>query len=110
MLIFSLSFYCHDFLGQKTEQMYEIVIPSLYLLSGVCVYASFNHLTTGLQRPLNLMHIVFAAMVIVTVAFAYTEVLMLKATNIGLLVTALKEKFDPRHCPGCGNSDAVRSP
>ena len=70
--------------------MNEIIIPGLYLLSGISVYASISHLSFGLQRPFDLTHIMFAGLCLLLVPFAISHILTLQATSVGEYVAALK--------------------
>jgi len=50
--------------------MTDIIIPSLSFLSGICAYASFNHLSAGLRRAFNLTQISFALMCLALALYA----------------------------------------
>ena len=70
--------------------MINIVIPSLYLLAGVCAYATLIHLSAGLRRPFDLTHIIFGCMCLLMAPFAITHASTLQATDISQLTVALK--------------------
>lgn len=70
--------------------MTEIIIPSLYFLSGVCAYACFIHLSAGLRRHIDLSQILFGMMCLVISVFAIFHSLTLRAKEVGEFIIALK--------------------
>lgn len=70
--------------------MKEIIIPGLYLLSGICLYASVSHLSFGLHRPFDSTHVMFAGLCLLMVPFAISHLLTMQATNISEFIAALK--------------------
>lgn len=71
--------------------MYEIEIPSLYLLAGIMVYATIHHLTIALKPPRNTMEMLFAGICLCTVLLAVFHSRSLQTTNNIDFVRALKE-------------------
>jgi len=69
----------------------EIVIPSLYLLAGIMVYATIHHLTITLKPPRNYIQLLFAGICLCTVLVAIFLSRTLQATNNADFVRALKE-------------------
>ncbi len=70
--------------------MHNIVIPSLYVLSGLSIYATLNHLIVGLRRPFSLIHFIFAGITILILPLSFSEIAMLQATSVTKLILALK--------------------
>ncbi len=70
--------------------MIPIVVPSLYLLAGVCAYAAVNHLSVGLRRPFDRTHLLFAGLCLLMVPFAHFHALVLQAVVSSEFVGALK--------------------
>jgi diguanylate cyclase (GGDEF)-like protein/PAS domain S-box-containing protein len=70
--------------------MHGIVIPSLYLLAGIMVYATVHHLTIALSPPRQNMQLIFACMCLLAVPFAISHAQILQATNTAEFVLALK--------------------
>lgn len=70
--------------------MYEIVIPSLYMLAGIMVYAMFHHLSIALYSPRDPVQMLFAGMCASNVLFAFFHAQMLQATDVAGFTTALK--------------------
>ncbi len=70
--------------------MYNIEIPSLYLLAGIMVYATIHHLSIALKPPRNYMQMVFAGLCLCAVLLAIFHSQSLQATNLFEFVQALK--------------------
>ena len=70
--------------------MYEIEIPSLYLLAGIMVYATIHHLSIALKPPRNYMQMLFAGICLCAVQVAIFHSQSLQATNVIDFVRALK--------------------
>ncbi|MCQ8118769.1 EAL domain-containing protein [Methylomonas rosea] len=70
--------------------MTNIVTPSLYLLSGSCLYASIIHLYTGLRQPRDLSQITLSALAGTGFLFAISHGFTLHAQNLAVFVIALK--------------------
>lgn len=70
--------------------MTDIIIPSVYFLTGVCVYAGFFHLYAGLRRRYDITQILFALMCWVLALFAIVKNLDLKAKDLSGYILALK--------------------
>jgi len=70
--------------------MNEIIIPGLYLLSGISAYATIIHLTAGGLRPFDLTHVMFAGLCLLMIPFALSHALTLQANDIREFIAALK--------------------
>ncbi len=70
--------------------MNELVIPSLYMLAGVVLYATAHHFAAAIRPPHDRIHLYFGAMCLMVVLFALYLVQYLKATNIIELAHGLK--------------------
>lgn len=70
--------------------MTKIVILCLLLLSGMCAYASINHLFVALRRPLERTHLLFAIMCLIMVTFTLSHALVLQAANTSEFILALR--------------------
>ena len=71
--------------------MYQIEIPSLYLLAGIMVYATIHHLTIALKSPRNYMQMLFSGICMCAVLIAIFHSRSLQATNFSEFIRALKE-------------------
>ena len=71
--------------------MYEIEIPSLYVLAGIMVYATIHHLTIALKAPRNYTQLLFAGICLCAVSVAIFHSRSLQATNNTDFVGAVKE-------------------
>jgi hypothetical protein len=40
----------------------NIIVPGIFLLSGICAYAALTHLAAGARRPLDPTHLLFSGM------------------------------------------------
>lgn len=70
--------------------MNELMITSLYVLAGICVYAAFRHFSIGLYRPYNRTQLLFAALCLLIVLFAVFHAWSLEANDVPEFVRALK--------------------
>ena len=70
--------------------MTEIIIPSLYFLTGICAYAGFIHFSAGLRRPFNLAQIAFALMCLALSLYVLFHGQVLKAEDLDDFIVALK--------------------
>lgn len=70
--------------------MTDILQISLLVIASACVITGLNHLSLGLQRRLDLVHLLFAGMCFLMAPFAFTHALVLKATNVHEFIHALK--------------------
>jgi diguanylate cyclase (GGDEF)-like protein/PAS domain S-box-containing protein len=70
--------------------MIDIVIPALLVLTGICVYAVINHLSIGLRRPIDRVHLLFAGMCMMAVWHGLTHILMHRAQTAAEMLSALK--------------------
>ncbi len=70
--------------------MNEFVIPSLYLLAGIMVYAMFHHFSIALHLPRDPVQMLFGGICMLTVPFAIFHAQMLQATNVVEFVSSLK--------------------
>jgi hypothetical protein len=70
--------------------MNEIVIPSLYLLSGICSYASINHLSTALRQPRDHVHLLFSGMCLLMVMVCLLQIWGYRAETVAHFVPSLK--------------------
>jgi PAS domain S-box-containing protein len=70
--------------------MSEIVTQGLYLLAGICIYASVNHFNIGLRQPFDRTHLLFAGMCLLAASFAIFHALAMRAVNISEFAWALK--------------------
>jgi diguanylate cyclase (GGDEF)-like protein/PAS domain S-box-containing protein len=74
--------------------MAEIVIPSLYFLTGICAYTSFIHLSAGLHRPFNRTRLLFGLMSLAVSLLAVFDCLSLRAKDLDEFIVALKWSLD----------------
>ena len=70
--------------------VFEIVIPSLYLLAGIMAYAAIHHLFIALQSSHNHMQLLFGVLCLLTVPLAIFHAQSLQATNVLDFVSTLK--------------------
>jgi diguanylate cyclase (GGDEF)-like protein/PAS domain S-box-containing protein len=71
-------------------RMTAIIIPVLYLLSGVCAHSAYTHAAAGLQRPRDPVQILFAILCAVTLAFALSQAWGMQSPAISEAILALK--------------------
>jgi diguanylate cyclase (GGDEF)-like protein/PAS domain S-box-containing protein len=72
------------------ESIIEIVIPSMYLLAGIMVYATVHHFAIAINSPRDLKQMVFAGMCLLAVPLAIFHAITLDSSNIIEFVWALK--------------------
>lgn len=70
--------------------MNEIVIPGLYLLSGICAYAAINHLYIGLHGPRGRVHLLFSGMCLLMAIFGLCQAWGYRAETVAEFSPALK--------------------
>ena len=70
--------------------VYEIEIPSLYLLAGIMVYATAHHFAIAIKPPRDHEHLVFAGMCLSAVPLAILHAHALNASDIAGFAWALK--------------------
>ena len=70
--------------------MHEIVIPSLYLLTGVMAYAMAHHFVVALKPPHDRVQLTFTVMCLLSAVYILTDIQTLQATTIADYVSALK--------------------
>lgn len=70
--------------------MNEIVIPGIFLLSGICAYAAMSHLAAGARLPLNWTHLLFATMCVLVTLIGVANGLGYQATTIADAILSLK--------------------
>jgi hypothetical protein len=68
----------------------SVVVPSLYLVSGISAYAVANHLAVALRRPMDRVHLLFAGMRLLMFVFALAQAAAWRASDIAALTLALK--------------------
>lgn len=70
--------------------MNEILIPSLYLLAGIMVYAMFHHFSSAIYSVYAPLQMLFSGMCLLAVPFAIFHIHMLQATDMAGFISALK--------------------
>lgn len=70
--------------------MIHIILPGLYLFSGVCLHACLTHIWAGLRQPYHLAQIAFSATSLIAALFAIAHGYALQASDPGQFVVALK--------------------
>ncbi|MGH8547170.1 MAG: EAL domain-containing protein [Methylococcales bacterium] len=70
--------------------MNEIVIPGLYLLSGICAYAAINHFSIALHRPRDRVHLLFGGMCLSMLMFGLFQIRCYRAETVVDFVPAFK--------------------
>ena len=70
--------------------MLEIVIPSLYLLAGICLYAGIGHISMGLQFPYNRTRMLFSALCFLVVLFCLAHAWVLQSNDPATFARAQK--------------------
>lgn len=70
--------------------MVEIIIPSLYILIGVCSYASFIHFSFGLYKPFDQTQLMFAGACLSVLLFSIFHIQALRAATLDEFVFALR--------------------
>lgn len=70
--------------------MIDIMVPGIFLLSGICAYAALAHLIAGVRRPVDRTHLLFAAMCALTALHGVANGLGYQATTVAEATLALK--------------------
>lgn len=70
--------------------MHNIIVPGVYLLSGICAYAAVTHLGAGVRRPFNRASLLFAALCVLVAVFGISNGLGYQATTIAVAALGLK--------------------
>ena len=70
--------------------MNEIVVPGLYLLAGIGLYAGITHISAGLKNLHDPAHVLFAGMTFLALPFAFSYMLTLKASSVDGYASALR--------------------
>lgn len=70
--------------------MIDIIVPTLYLLSGACLYACIIHFSAGLSVPRELTQIMLSGIAGIIFLFAISHSLTLQAQDLDQFVIALK--------------------
>jgi len=72
---------------------HAILVPTLYVLAGICLPPAGIHLYIGLQRPRNAAHLAFGAMSLLMCALAWSSVQALQAPDLPQELAALRLNF-----------------
>jgi PAS domain S-box-containing protein len=72
------------------ESTTAILIPSLYVLSGVCAFAALNHGVAAMQRRVSQAHLLFAALCAVVMAYILVRAAAYQAPTVEALVALRK--------------------
>lgn len=70
--------------------MNDIIVPGIFLLSGICAYAALTHLAAGARRPLNRAQLLFASMCVLMGLLGVANGLGYQATTVADATLALK--------------------
>lgn len=70
--------------------MHHFLIYTLYILSGVCLYAVINHLNTGFNRPIEAVHIVFSFIAFFIGCAAISWTFVIQSQTPSQFLTALR--------------------
>jgi diguanylate cyclase (GGDEF)-like protein/PAS domain S-box-containing protein len=70
--------------------MIDIMVPGIFLLSGICAYAALTHFTAGARRPQDRTHLLFAGMCALTALHGLANGLGYQATTVADATLALK--------------------
>ena len=70
--------------------MIDIMVPGIFLLSGICAYGAVTHLAAGARRPLDRTHLLFAGMCALTALLGVANGLGYQATTVAEAARALK--------------------
>ncbi len=70
--------------------MHEIVIPSLYLLAGILVYAAVHHFAIAINSPRDRVQVLFAGICMSAAMLAIFHARTLNASDVLEFVSALK--------------------
>lgn len=66
--------------------MHELLLPTLYTLSGISLYAALHHGFIGMRRPIEKMHLLFALMCLTVSLYILTKAWAYKAVTVQELV------------------------
>jgi glucan phosphoethanolaminetransferase (alkaline phosphatase superfamily) len=70
--------------------MFELIVPSFYILTGFCCYACFTHFAVGFDRPRNYPQILFGFTTLVLVFFSVFNIQTLTANTVDSFVVSLR--------------------
>ncbi|HEY3299133.1 MAG TPA: EAL domain-containing protein [Methylophilaceae bacterium] len=70
--------------------MFELIVPSFYILTGFCCYACFTHFAVGFDRPRNYPQILFGFTTLVLMFFSVFNIQTLTAETIDSFVVSLR--------------------
>ncbi len=68
----------------------EIIVPSLYFVTGICAYAGFVHLSAGLRRPFDPIQLLFGLMCLAVSIHTLFHSQTVRAKDLGDFIVALK--------------------
>jgi len=67
-----------------------IIVPGIFLLSGICAYAALTHFAAGVRRPQDRTHLLFAGMCVLMSLFGVVHGLGYQAATVADATLALK--------------------
>jgi PAS domain S-box-containing protein len=67
--------------------MTQILVPVLYVFSGVCFYAAMHHAGIALRRPLDRLHLLFATMSLLIACYVLAKIGAYQAETVAELVS-----------------------
>lgn len=70
--------------------MFELIIPSFYILTGFSCYACFTHFAVGFDKPRNYSQIMFGFTTLVLVLFSVFNIETLNASTVHSFVASLR--------------------
>jgi diguanylate cyclase (GGDEF)-like protein/PAS domain S-box-containing protein len=70
--------------------MTRIVVPVLYMLTGVCGFSGVYHLISGRRKPLDRSIMLFGSVSLMVVPFAFFHILSYQATTLATYISALR--------------------
>jgi diguanylate cyclase (GGDEF)-like protein/PAS domain S-box-containing protein len=70
--------------------MNDIVVPGIFLLSGICAYAAVTHLAAGARRPRDRTHLLFAGMCMLMALLGLANGLGYQVTTVSGAILTLK--------------------
>ena len=70
--------------------MNHIIVPSIYLLSGICAYAAVTHFIAGARRPYNRTHLLFSGMCAVIALLGVSVGLGYQTASVAEITRVLK--------------------
>ena len=68
--------------------MHDVIIPALYVLAGICLYAFVTHVSVILHRPIDYRRLLFSATCVPVFVFSYFQVRALQAATVDEFVAA----------------------